>query len=764
MTALAFHTLSGCSVYVGLLVQLTSISLVLVTSFQVVPERQVDSPGSELYWDLHWYDEFPTSGMNFSNFQRRFPGWAGTPPAANDPGNTVLIPNRETFLRIRTKVAPSFDYPSPDESCSCPYNTYTTGMAYGVQEMSSDGGFIEIRARLSDSRLQTNFWLQGSQSEVSAFEIIPQFDNGSYTDGYSTAVHAFDSSQTLGSLTNSTSALTAAGMEGLTTDYHIYGIGWNNRVLRTYIDGVLQTEIDASGLLPEGTSDAWRLIIDSSVSPARQDIPTDQFPFYLRVDYVRAWTLRTVENYNYLPSERPCARGQNRVRTGAISGKGHTVESCAAGCESLDACTHFSVSTVGWCLMFSECTVREDSTNILFERIVLPTAAPTTSTPTSAPSPPTTPPTTPPTDVPTTGAPTTEAPTTPPTTRAPATDAPTTDAPTGAPTTDLPPGVVELPEHFSPRVGFRDVACDDAHGAVKANRATLGGGGHTQSACADACMEQPTCTSYMFTRAGYCKLWQSCAFNETKEQDRTLAYGKTRYTYVSDEVCDRSSGVIWRSKGGGGHSQQTCEHTCNQNPMCQYYVYYSASGFCHVFMDDCTTRVAARFGSQLFRRNFISEGTPEIEGYTLNKQECDINGGNDFSGRFSLGGRGHSLESCHEACTARSDCNFFNWAGTGFCHMYTTCANRRNLRHWSVSYSKASAPLLLGSASSDTASSTSTGALVFAVGALVGAVALVAYHYVKNKSAKTASAAVSVSEAAHDASSRLLPERDSARV
>lgn len=561
-------------------VTLLILWLAVANGFQVAPERQVESPGSERYWDLQWNDEFPTSQMNFSNFYRRFPGWEGTPPAANHPSNTDQVTwNGVSFLRIRTKVAPSYDYPSPDESCSCPYNTYTTGMVYGVQEMSSDGGFIEIRARLSDSRLQTNFWLQGSQSEVSAFEIIPQFDNGSYTDGYTTAVHVFDSTQTLGSLSNTSAALTSSEVRDLTANYHTYGIGWNNRMLRTYIDGVLQTEIDASSLLPGDVSDSWRLIIDSSVTAARQDIPEEDFPFFLRVDYVRAWGLRTVNNYNYLPAENPCDRTQSRVRTSSISGRGHTVESCAAGCESIDACTHFSVSTIGWCLMFSECTAREESTNILFERIVVPTSAPTTSSPTSSPTPPTDAPTESPSDPPTTDTPTTDAPSNTPTTSAPTTDAPTTDAPTGAPSTDLPPGVVELPEHFVFRSGFVNVACDDARGAVQAASGTLGGGGHSQADCENACLGQPSCNSYMLTRTGFCKMWETCEFNETKAQSRTVAYGKTRYNYVSDEVCDRSGGVIWRSKGGGGHTQEVCEFTCNQNPMCQYYVYYSDNGY-----------------------------------------------------------------------------------------------------------------------------------------------------------------------------------------
>lgn len=186
--------------------------------------------------------------------------------------------------------------------------------------------------------------------------------------------------------------------------------------------------------------------------------------------------------------------------------------------------------------------------------------------------------------------------------------------------------------------------------------------------------------------------------------------------------------------------------------------------FCHIFMDDCSTRIGARFGSMLFQRQFVSEGPPEIEGYTINKEECNINGDNVLASRFSMGGGGHSLEACHEECTSHSDCNFFNWAGSGFCHMYATCSDRRNLRHYSLSYSKTAAPLLLGSASLESQTSTSTAVLVFAVGALLGAVALVSYHYVKNKSTREYVSVDDSTETTYGASSRLLTARDDERV
>lgn len=54
--------------------------------------------------------------------------------------------------------------------------------------------------------------------------------------------------------------------------------------------------------------------------------------------------------------------------------------------------------------------------------------------------------------------------------------------------------------------------CDPAAIAQRAPRFSLGGGGHTQVACAQACLDQSTasCVVFVYTVSGFCHMFQSC--------------------------------------------------------------------------------------------------------------------------------------------------------------------------------------------------------------------------------------------------------------
>merc|ERR1719204_740193 len=45
----------------------------------------------------------------------------------------------------------------------------------------------------------------------------------------------------------------------------------------------------------------------------------------------------------------------------------------------------------------------------------------------------------------------------------------------------------------------------------------------------------------------------------------------------------------------------------------------------------------------------------------------------DKDGRMSLGGAGHSLDSCKTACLGNPECMFASFRNDGLCHMFKTC-------------------------------------------------------------------------------------------
>lgn len=88
------------------------------------------------------------------------------------------------------------------------------------------------------------------------------------------------------------------------------------------------------------------------------------------------------------------------------------------------------------------------------------------------------------------------------------------------------------PQDGVPRV------CHGSVGANRADRASLGGGGHTDVACADACTAQDSCKFFVITSSGYCKMWFSCEPTQTKTQSGSVLYKKLQVLAYWTSSCD----------------------------------------------------------------------------------------------------------------------------------------------------------------------------------------------------------------------------------
>ena len=89
-----------------------------------------------------------------------FPGWHGTPPAAFDASSVIW--DNDGMVNLQTINVEGTDYvhPPPDDTCSCAYEAFTSGVLYSVATV--EHGYFEVRARTANvDGLQSSFFLQG---------------------------------------------------------------------------------------------------------------------------------------------------------------------------------------------------------------------------------------------------------------------------------------------------------------------------------------------------------------------------------------------------------------------------------------------------------------------------------------------------------------------------------------------------------------------------------------------------------------------------
>lgn len=559
-------------------------------------------------------DEFSGTSLNSNKWAQSYDGWNGIPPAAYSDSN--VDPSADGRLKIFGRVDGRFDFSqlSPAEGCECGYEEYTTAIVTSKFDFSgSDAWAIEVRAKPALAAVRSNIWLQGTNGEFSAFEMKGMSD-GQSNHVCRTAFHSFNDEET----TNTHSYLQDLCNPG---SYVRYGMMWKNGVFSTSINGqnVRTTDLGALGGFNDFT-DNFKLIMDVFVNATDELSSAESLPAFLNVDYVRTWTLES--NYGYSleqDASKVCDPKSNaRAVTPRVLGNGVSMQECAAKCNETIECNFFTLNKAGTCFFFKDCNnfINSDTTR-RFDRLLETNPAPNAS--------------------------------------------------------------------ISAIEGYKEYATDELcdvnaaeNPAVPAVRKSVPGSGNTLEECAAACDRQllSSCAFFTLSNSGYCKMFASCA--STRAKNNMVIYKRDRFKLLSLlERCDnKAHSASYRSLGGGGHTEEECLAACDSRKNCGFAVFLALKGFCHLFSGTCTSTVAAKAGSRYWVKVGGAE-IPQIPGYSREENICDKDDvSNIRSGRYSLGGGGHSFLACTAACTSRQDCNFFLFSNTGFCNMFETCPVR----------------------------------------------------------------------------------------
>lgn len=233
-------------------------------------------------WELQnsLSDEFNQSSLDLNKWVDLYPGWNGRFPSWFVSNNVVV---NEGELNIIMKKEYLIEMGNGYE--------YTTGVIRSTSAYKY--GYSEVKAKCMNSAGSSAFFLNNVQAdwwtEIDVFEI------GGNAVGYeyiiNTNLHEFYNPSNVitpfvfNINTHYSDAYSPTSVWRPDSDYHIYGIEWNEDLIKWYVDG---------NLIRETSNTRWHqelfVNIDSEVMQDWLGLPEENdLPSIFHIDYVRTW-------------------------------------------------------------------------------------------------------------------------------------------------------------------------------------------------------------------------------------------------------------------------------------------------------------------------------------------------------------------------------------------------------------------------------------------------------------------------------------------
>ncbi|MGC8669172.1 MAG: LamG domain-containing protein; glycoside hydrolase family 16 protein [Chthonomonadales bacterium] len=222
-------------------------------------------------------DEFNGTKLDGAKWFPTNPTWKGRQPAWFNPAN-VTVAGGCLNLTMRKQDA-------PEDLRREGYHTYSSA---AVQSRGTVlYGYFEVRAKPMPSAGSSAFWFYKADPEE--WTEIDVFEIGGRAKGFERkdhiTVHVFHTPQIKEHFQIGDAWIAPWDLDA---DFHVYGLEWDERELKFYVDGVL---------VRRGPNTHWHqpltMNFDSETMPDWFGLPQDaDLPSTYRIDYVRAWKHR----------------------------------------------------------------------------------------------------------------------------------------------------------------------------------------------------------------------------------------------------------------------------------------------------------------------------------------------------------------------------------------------------------------------------------------------------------------------------------------
>ena len=223
------------------------------------------------------WDEFRGIKLDSKKWWDHNPSWKGRQPAAFLPSN-VAVRDGKLHLTMRC------DEP-PEELKKLGYHTFTSAAVQSKERVLY--GYFEVCAKAMRSHGSSAFWFYYSEpeqwTEIDVFEIgggAPGFEHKLFMTVHVFHTPAEKQHWQIGGVYDAPFRLA--------DDYHVYGLEWDEKEIKLYLDGVL---------LRRGPNTHWHqpltMNFDTETMPDWFGLPRpEDLPSTYSIEYVRAWKKR----------------------------------------------------------------------------------------------------------------------------------------------------------------------------------------------------------------------------------------------------------------------------------------------------------------------------------------------------------------------------------------------------------------------------------------------------------------------------------------
>jgi len=241
-------------------------------------------------YDLIFSDEFTGTELDASKWNTAYQ-WG-----------TDLVINEEEQYYVNTQDDPDFGYDpfyfdgdalvitaseTPAElSDKANGQSYLSGVITSTAKFTATYGYFEMRAKMPEGfGLWSAFWMLGADYVDLKPQLFVVEHDGGKPDSVFHNYNYHDADDNLHS-----PGQWEASAENVTTEFHTYGVRWEDQVLEFYVDGEAKYRVEGENV----SSQAMYLIANLAVGGTWPGSPqsTTQFPAELTIDYIRAYTKR----------------------------------------------------------------------------------------------------------------------------------------------------------------------------------------------------------------------------------------------------------------------------------------------------------------------------------------------------------------------------------------------------------------------------------------------------------------------------------------
>ncbi|NME67823.1 family 16 glycosylhydrolase [Flammeovirga aprica] len=242
-------------------------------------------------------DEFNTNKIDTSKWfvqghNNKYHLWKGDAPSQFFSENIKLSKQQ---LHISSTWRPDAQF-SKEKYNGKVYENVTTGGI--VSKYKIAGGYLEIKAKVANSSIQSSFGIRNSLFELHLFDIVgkPRRYQNKERTPFLFSYYSIDTATQLNR--KKLLRVPLLNTADLTSDFHIYGFEWDHHYLKLFLDGkeiysINNTQFEVAWPISKESFEVW---VNTSLAKEYGLPKENELPSHFAIEYIRVWGKDANEN------------------------------------------------------------------------------------------------------------------------------------------------------------------------------------------------------------------------------------------------------------------------------------------------------------------------------------------------------------------------------------------------------------------------------------------------------------------------------------